>query len=100
MEKRKAKKARSRAPKKPPVSKLEKTLKLFARADLRKAAKLGHEEITDTAFGTLLIDYIKTDKLFQITAKVGSKEIALGRFDQKEAERIVSSAYVVFTETA
>lgn len=79
--------------------KIEKALKLFARADLRRAQKQGSEIIQDTAFGTLEIKFIKASKTYRISARVGEKTVEMGEFIHREAERIVASSYVVLQET-
>jgi hypothetical protein len=73
---------------------------MFARADLRAAAKKGSETIEQTAFGTLKIDYLKQKKLYEITATVGDTSIHLGTLPMKEAEKVVAASYVVLKESS
>lgn len=79
-------------------NKLAKSLKLFARADLRRAQKQGSETIQDTAFGTLEIKYQKATKTYRITARVGDKAVDMGDLPHKDAERILAAAYIVYEE--
>lgn len=80
--------------------KLKKTLRLFARADLRRAQKQGSETIEETAFGTLVISYRKASETFHIAAKVAGKAIDMGEHRHRDAERILMASYIVYSELA